>query len=67
MVISMGVFHPHTPGILVVPAIEKIITVTARLKVNYFNLHILASNKMLLNSQPGRLERFEKIKMYMIN
>ena len=34
----MGVFHPHTLGILAIPAIEKIITVMARLKVGYFNL-----------------------------
>lgn len=33
-----GIFHPRAPGILAVTVIEKIITVTTRLKTKYFNL-----------------------------
>ena len=32
-----GIFHPRTPGILVITVIEKIITVITRLKMGYFN------------------------------
>ena len=34
---NAGIFHPRTPGILVITVIEKIITVITRLKMGYFN------------------------------
>ena len=34
---NAGIFHPRTPGILVITVIEKIITVITRLKKGYFN------------------------------
>ena len=34
---NTGIFHPRTPGILVITVIEKIITVITRLKMGYFN------------------------------
>ncbi|WP_343088997.1 hypothetical protein, partial [Mediterraneibacter gnavus] len=49
---NAGIFHPRTPGILVITVIEKIITVITRLKKGYFNFpdsEITVSNKMLRN------------------
>ncbi|MDU2935338.1 MAG: hypothetical protein E7B61_04725 [Clostridiales bacterium] len=34
--IPTGIFHPRTPGILVITVIEKIITVITRLKMGCF-------------------------------
>lgn len=34
---NAGIFHPRTPGILVITVIEKIITVITRLKMGCFN------------------------------
>ena len=34
---NTGIFHPRTPGTLVITVIEKIVTVITRLKMGYFN------------------------------
>lgn len=49
---NAGIFHPRTPGTLVITVIEKIITVITRLKWDILIFRILqitVSNKMLRN------------------